>query len=78
MELGLARTQRRGKADRIEQTNLAFHRRVQHGFESLAAAHPERIVPINASLSQEAVSQTIQTILEQRLTQWYQPLSARS
>ncbi|MCG8368588.1 MAG: dTMP kinase [Pseudanabaenales cyanobacterium] len=75
VELGLARTQKRGKADRIEQANLAFHHRVQCGFEALAAAHPQRIVPINASLSETAVSQTIQTILEQQLIQWYQPLS---
>ena len=75
VELGLARTQKRGKADRIEQANLAFHRRVQRGFETLAAAHPQRIVPINASLSEAAVSQTIQTILEQQLIQWYRPHS---
>ena len=71
VELGLARTQKRGRADRIEQVNLAFHRRVQQGFETLAAAHPERIAPIDANLNEAAVGQAIQTILEQQLRQWY-------
>ncbi|MDJ0705970.1 MAG: dTMP kinase [Leptolyngbyaceae cyanobacterium MO_188.B28] len=75
VELGLARTQKRGKADRIEQAELAFHHRVQRGFEALAAAHPERIVAIDASLSEAVVSQTIQTLLEQKLNQWSPPLS---
>ena len=76
VELGLARTQNRGKADRMEQANLAFHHRVQLGFETLAAAHPQRILPIDASLSEASVSQTIQTLLTEQLIQWYRPLSA--
>lgn len=73
-ETGLARTRQRGAADRMEQTDIAFHRRVQQGFCDLAAAYPSRIVRIDASFSQDDVTQQIQTVLEQRLTQWFQHL----
>lgn len=70
-EVGLARTQRRGDADRIEQADLEFHRRVRHGFGELAKAHPHRIVRIDASKSETEVQTAIQMVLEQRLTAWY-------
>jgi dTMP kinase len=68
---GLARTQRRGTADRMEQAELAFHQRVQQGFTTLARQCPERIVPIDADGSIEAVGQNIQTVIDQYLQQWY-------
>ncbi len=68
VELGLARTQGRGVADRIEQETRAFYQRVQHGYIELAQAHPERIVRVDASLSEAVVQQQIQNILSQRLT----------
>lgn len=74
VEVGLARTQRRGTSDRIEQANLAFHQRVQQGFATLATANSERIVRIDASLSELEVAEQIQMVLSQRLAQWYQPL----
>jgi len=69
--VGLARTQRRGAADRIEQSDLAFHQRVQQGFRELAAAHPQRRVKIDADQSQAEVSVQVQSILKQHLQQWY-------
>ncbi|MBD1863308.1 MULTISPECIES: dTMP kinase [Trichocoleus] len=73
-ELGLARMRQRGKADRIEQADLAFHQRVQQGFQALHQQYPERIVRIDASQSEQRVAHQIQQVLSQRLTQWYQPL----
>lgn len=70
---GLARTRQRGDADRMEGSDLAFHQRVQTGFETLASHHPERIEVIDASLDQQSVAQQIQQVVEQRLKQWYKP-----
>ncbi|HEY9860649.1 MAG TPA: dTMP kinase [Candidatus Obscuribacterales bacterium] len=72
-EVGLARMRQRGQADRIEQADLAFHQRVQQGFQSLHQQYPERMIRIDASQSEQAVTQQIQQVLSQRLTQWYQP-----
>jgi dTMP kinase len=74
VEAGLARTQKRGAADRIEQADLAFHQRVQQGFQELAIAHPQRIVRVDASYSEAEVTAQIQSILEQRLIEWYPTL----
>jgi len=70
VELGLARAQGRSAADRIEQADSCFHRRVQQGYKELAASS-ERIVRVDASLSEALVQQQIQAIVSQRLTQWY-------
>lgn len=70
VEVGLARTKNRGRLDRIEQADLEFHRRVQQGYIELAKAHPQRIVRVDASLSEENVQQQIQEILSQRFTEW--------
>jgi len=71
VEQGLVRTKGRGVADRIERAELAFHQRVQQGYTELAKAHPQRIVRVDASLSEAAVQEQIQAILFQHLTQWY-------
>jgi dTMP kinase len=70
VELGLARTRTRGKMDRMEQANLEFHQRVQQGFKELALAHPDRIIPINGMLNPDQVTETIQSILIEKLTAW--------
>lgn len=72
-EVGLARMRQRGQADRIEQADLAFHQRVQQGFQALHQQYPQRLVRIDASQNELDVTQQIQKILSQRLTQWYQP-----
>jgi dTMP kinase len=71
VETGLQRTQQRGNRDRMEQADLAFHRRVQQGFSTLADRYPDRIVRIDASGSEQVVAEEIQRILSQRLSQWY-------
>lgn len=71
VEQGLARTQKRGIADRMEQSGLAFHQRVRQGFQELAATSPHRIVRIDASTSPDVVTQQVQTQVFRALQQWY-------
>lgn len=68
--MGLARTQKRGVSDRMEQATLEFHQRVQQGFTELAKQHPKRIVSIDASLNVDQVTQQVQQVLTQRLQEW--------
>jgi dTMP kinase len=77
-ETGLKRARERGTADRMEQADLGFHRRVQQGFAELAASYPQRIVRIDASKSEEEVHLAIQDVLRQRLGVWFQTLSQPS
>ena len=76
--IGLARTQKRGIADRIEQADLAFHQRVQQGFTALAQHYPQRITRIDATLTEAEVAIQIQTILEKRFAEWYGVESLKS
>ncbi len=69
VEIGLARAKQRGKPDRFEQANIEFHRRIQMGYQALAKANRERIVRVDASLPVEQVSQQIQAIVSQVLSQ---------
>lgn len=77
-EVGLQRAKKRGSADRIEQADLDFHRRVQQGFTQLAASHPDRIIRIDASKSEQEVHLAIQEILRQKLSTWFQTQSPPS
>jgi dTMP kinase len=70
-DLGLKRAQTRGKRDRIEQADLAFHQRVRQGFGQLQASQGDRMMRIDASRSVEAIGQEIQTGLEQQFAQWF-------
>lgn len=57
-ELGLQRIAKDGKrsaADRIESEEIAFHECVRRGFLLLAEQDPERIVCLNAALSESDV-----------------------
>lgn len=74
-ETGLNRARQRGAADRMEQADLDFHRRVQQGFTNLAATYSQRIVRIDASKTEEEVHLVIQKILRQRMNEWFQKLS---
>jgi dTMP kinase len=58
--------QQRGNADRIERAALAFHQRVQAGYQQLADQYPDRIVRIDASLSVAEVAQHIRAIWQQQ------------
>jgi dTMP kinase len=71
-EVGLARKasgrgSRTGLADRLEQERLEFHRRVHQGFQTLAAAEPQRIVRIDAEGSPLEVAARIWSVVKPRL-----------
>ncbi|MGB3240097.1 MAG: dTMP kinase [Geitlerinemataceae cyanobacterium] len=68
-EIGLARARKRGKGNRMEEEDLAFHRRVQQGYAALARAYPQRIARVDASLGEEDVQAQIQTLLIDRIPQ---------
>lgn len=68
VEVSLPRTRQRGVTDRIEQADLAFHQRVQDGYNKLAQAFPHRIKRVDASYSVEAVQAQIRAILQPYLT----------
>lgn len=70
-DVGLKRAQTRGKRDRIEQADLAFHQRVRQGFCQLQASQGNRMLWVDASRSVEAIGQDIQTELEQQFSQWF-------
>ncbi len=70
-DVGLNRARQRAAQDRIEQTHLSFHQRVQQGFTELWQRHPQRIMRIDASPEPEAIAQQIQEILQQKLSAWY-------
>jgi dTMP kinase len=67
VKLGLQRTKKRGKSDRIEQENLDFHLQVQTGYTELAQLYPERIIKIDAHPAPEIVQQNIKENLSKRL-----------
>jgi dTMP kinase len=67
VETGLTRVKKRGKRDRLEQADIAFHQRVRQGYINLAQQFPHRIVRIDANGSSQQVQQQIQTVLLQFL-----------
>lgn len=69
VEIGLKRVKQRGKIDRLEQANIAFHERVRQGYVNLAQQFPQRIISINANLNPEQVQQQIQTVLRNHFNQ---------
>ncbi|MGF1513241.1 MAG: dTMP kinase [Elainellaceae cyanobacterium] len=79
VEQSLERARQRGKIDRIEGSGLAFHRRVREGFLALSAAHPKRIVRIDASGSANQVAGTVQAAVAERLRDWLgsQPINTK-
>ncbi|MGC1310505.1 MAG: dTMP kinase [Phormidesmis sp.] len=79
--IGLARMHQRGQADRIEQASQRFHQRVSEGFAALAAANGE-MAALSSGPTEEiagdrpidVIATHIQTIIHQRIAQWYPPL----
>jgi dTMP kinase len=53
--------------DRMEEADRGFFERVEEGYQKLAAAEPERIRPIDATLPVERVSEAIWTEVERLL-----------
>jgi len=53
--------------DRIETAGAAFHARVRTGYLALAEADPKRWVVIDASRPVDEVTETINTVVDERL-----------
>ena len=49
VDLGMARTEKRGEADRLDSEDAGFYQRVRDGYLGLAAAEPQRFAVIDAS-----------------------------
>ncbi|MEW6567313.1 MAG: dTMP kinase [Chloroflexota bacterium] len=67
VETGLARKQREGEWNRLDAYDLEFHQRVRQGYAIMAAAEPERWIPIDADRSLEAVQADIRRAVAERL-----------
>ncbi len=65
-----ARSQHRGRPDRMEQADRAFHDRVRKGFYALWQADPDRRVRIEASADVETIATVIQETVRDRWQQW--------
>lgn len=63
-----------GEWNRMDQLELAFHRRVRAGYLEMAAAEPERWLVVDAAASVEVINQGICSRLEQ-LLKAHQPLT---
>lgn len=67
VEVGLARAEARGAADRFEVKGEAYHRTVRERFLAIAAKEPERVVVIDAEASVEAVEKAVTEAVNARL-----------
>ncbi len=65
-EDGIKRKREQAKLDRMELEDMTFHRRVVEGYRKLATLYPERIVPIDATLSIEEIHSRIVKEVEKR------------
>lgn len=76
-EIGLARARGRTvpnlQPDRMEQAELAFHRRIATGLAEMAQQFPERIVPIDAQGSLDQVATAIWHVLSLRYPHLQEP-----
>ena len=67
-EYGLRRRETDGaEMNRMDLQAAAFYRRVQEGYEALAAAEPERWVVVDADRPAAAVQRDVQAIVSERL-----------
>ncbi len=60
VELGMARAEKRGEADRLDSEDAGFYQRVRDGYLGLAAAEPQRFAVIDASQELAQVQASIQ------------------
>lgn len=65
VEQGMARASKRGKADRIESSGMAFFNRVRDGFLKFAHDDPEHIKIVDASKDIATVSNEVISLLKE-------------
>lgn len=72
-EIGLQRIEklRPGQEDRLEQENLAFHKKVYAGFLKVKDMYPERFVTIDATQNLEQVVKQVVAVLEERMPELF-------
>jgi len=68
VEAGLAR-KTKGRPDRFEREDIAFHQRVREGYLKLTASEPERWLVIDASQSRKIIAEIIWQRVSQLLAQ---------
>ena len=66
-EIGMRRALQRGEADRFETEKLAFFDKIRAAYLQRAAAHPERIVVIDAAKPLSAVQADISKHINNKL-----------
>lgn len=59
VETGLTRATQNGKADRMEQENIEFHKKVKEGYLELAKQYPERIKIIEVNAEPETIQKRV-------------------
>lgn len=64
VEIGMARTEKRGEADRLDSEAASFYKRVRDGYLALASASPERFAVIDASRELPQVRSSIAVEIE--------------
>ncbi|HEY7410565.1 MAG TPA: dTMP kinase [Vicinamibacteria bacterium] len=64
---GLARARARGRPDRLESEERAFHERVREGYRSLIAADPQRWLVVDGCGDADAVFRAVRAAIEERL-----------
>ena len=66
VEEGLKRNRKASKEDRFELETVEFHNRVRKGFLQIASEEPERVKVIDASRSQDEISEEIIKVIEEQ------------
>jgi dTMP kinase len=68
-EVGLARADSGGeKRDSIGQESLDFHRRVREGFLEIARAEPGRVMVIDATQPEVAITEAVWAAVERAMS----------
>ena len=72
-EVGLKRIEklRPGQEDRLEQENLAFHKKVSAGFRKVKEPYPERFVTVDATQPIDQVVAQVIATLKQRMPELF-------
>ena len=68
VELGMARAEKRGEADRLDSQDAGFYQRVRDGYLGLAAAEPERFAVSDGSRELEQVQAAIKLEINRLLS----------
>ncbi len=63
---GIARTKKRGKADRFETEKIEFYEKIRQAYLKRAKQEPTRIQIIDAAPEQELVQQSLKAVLQSR------------